>query len=59
VIAKGPAPALTSRLNDLKEEIEIMVPELTARVAAVEHLLVEKGLCTHDDLLRARQFVDV
>jgi hypothetical protein len=50
---------LASQLNDLKEEIEIMVPELTARVAAVEHLLVEKGLCTHDDLLRARQFVDV
>ena len=35
-----------------------MVPELTARIAALEHLLMEKGLCTRDDLIRARRFVD-
>ena len=35
-----------------------MLPELTARIAAVEHLLVEKQLCTHEDLVRSREFVD-
>jgi len=38
--------------------MDIMVPELTARIAALEHLLIEKGLCTHDDLVRSRRFVD-
>ena len=47
-----------SRLSELAEEMDIMVPELTARIAALEHLLIEKGLCTHDDLVRARRFVD-
>jgi hypothetical protein len=31
--------------------------ELTERVAALEHLLLELKLCRHDDLRRARQFV--
>jgi len=52
------APGIGSRLSELAEEMDIMVPELTARIAALEHLLIEKGLCTHDDLVRSRRFVD-
>lgn len=55
---KSSAASIGSRLSELAEEMDIMVPELTARIAAVEHLLIEKGLCTHDDLIRARRFVD-
>ena len=52
------AASIGSRLIELAEEMDIMVPELTARIAALEHLLMEKGLCTRDDLIRARRFVD-
>lgn len=51
--------AASQRLNELNEALDIMLPELTARIAAVEHLLVEKQLCTHDDLIRSREFVDL
>jgi hypothetical protein len=44
-------------LDELTERIDIVLPEVTARVAALEHLLLELNLCTHDDLRRARQFV--
>jgi hypothetical protein len=37
-------------VNDLIEQIDIRVPEMTARIAALEHLLLEKRLCTRDDL---------
>ena len=47
------------RLNDVIEQIEIIVPEVTARVAALEHLLIEKRLCTREDLVRAREFVSI
>jgi len=46
-------------LNDLTEQIEIMVPEMTARIASLEHLLLEKRLCTREDLIRAREFVRI
>lgn len=48
---------LRLRLNELTERIDIVLPEVTARVAALEHLLLELKLCKHDDLRRARQFV--
>lgn len=48
---------LSLRLDELTERIDIVLPEVTARVAALEHLLLELKLCTHDDLRRARQFV--
>jgi len=35
-----------------------MLPELTARIAAVEHLLVEKEICDREELIAAREFVD-
>ena len=48
---------LSRQLDELTERIDIVLPEVTARVAALEHLLLELKLCTHDDLRRARQFV--
>lgn len=48
---------LSLRLDELTERIDIVLPEVTARVAALEHLLLELKLCTRDDLRRARQFV--
>ena len=41
------------------DEIDIVLPEVTARVAALEHLLIEKRLCTRVDLIDARAFVRV
>jgi hypothetical protein len=59
---KGPAskPAdsrLGRQLQDLREQIDLVLPEVTARVAALEHLLLEKQLCTRADLIDARTFV--
>jgi hypothetical protein len=48
---------LNLRWDELTERIDVVLPEVTARVAALEHLLLELKLCTHDDLRRARQFV--
>ena len=59
---KRPAPVradagLSRRLLDVREQIDLVLPEVTARVAALEHLLLELTLCTRDDLRRAREFV--
>ncbi len=48
---------LHDRMEDLAERVEIVLPEVTARVAALEHLLVELNLCSHSDLRQARAFV--
>jgi Holliday junction resolvasome RuvABC endonuclease subunit len=48
---------LGRQLQDLREQIDIVLPEMTARIAALEHLLREKQLCTRQDLIAARQFV--
>ena len=48
---------LKRRLQDLCEQVEIVLPEMTGRIAALEHLLREKQLCTRNDLIAARQFV--
>jgi hypothetical protein len=48
---------LSRRLLDVREQIDLVLPEVTARVAALEHLLLELTLCTRDDLRRAREFV--
>ena len=45
-------------LHAMGERLDIMLPEVMARIAAVEHVLVEKGICSHDDLRRARKFID-
>ena len=45
------------QLQDLREQVDIVLPEMTARIAALEHLLLGKQLCTRNDLIDARQFV--
>jgi hypothetical protein len=56
---KSGAAGLNRRLEELIERIDVVLPEVTARVAALEHLLLELQLCTRDDLRRAREFVRV
>jgi Holliday junction resolvasome RuvABC endonuclease subunit len=48
---------LSRRLHDLREQVDIVLPEMAARIAALEHLLLEKNLCARKDLIDARQFV--
>ena len=45
-------------LDALTERLDMMLPEVMARIAAVEHVLIEKKVCSHEGLLRARQFID-
>ncbi|MBI3806709.1 MAG: hypothetical protein HY281_04220 [Nitrospirae bacterium] len=56
-VAKGGDSGLSRRLQDLREQVDIVLPEMTARIAALEHLLREKQLCARQDLIAARQFV--
>jgi Holliday junction resolvasome RuvABC endonuclease subunit len=56
-IEKRGDTGLSRRLQDLREQVDIVLPEMTARIAALEHLLREKQLCTRQDLISARQFV--
>jgi Holliday junction resolvasome RuvABC endonuclease subunit len=48
---------LRHRLDELCEQFDLVLPEVTARVAALEHLLREKQLVTRNDLISARAFV--
>lgn len=50
-------PEALRRLDDLCEKFDLVLPEVTARVAALEHLLREKQLVTRQDLVSARAFV--
>jgi len=56
-VGKRGDSGLSRRLDDLREQIDIILPEMTARIAALEHLLLEKNLCARRDLIDARQFV--
>ena len=56
-VTKRVDSGLSRRLQDLREQVDIVLPEMTARIAALEHLLLEKQLCTKRDLIDARQFV--
>lgn len=57
--AKRGDVGLSRRLQDLREQVDIVLPELAARIAALEHLLREKQLCTRQDLISARAFVRI
>jgi len=48
----------TEALDAMAERLDMMLPEVMSRIAAVEHVMVEKGVCSHADLRRARQFID-
>ncbi len=54
----SPGRSVKTDLEALTERLDMMLPELIARVAAAEHLLVEKGICSHEDLVRSRRFID-
>lgn len=56
--SSAPARGVKTDVEALTERLDMMLPELIARVAATEHLLVEKGICSHEDLIRARRFID-
>jgi Holliday junction resolvasome RuvABC endonuclease subunit len=56
-VEKRKDSGLGRQLQDLREQVDIVLPEMTARIAALEHLLREKQLCTRQDLIAARQFV--
>lgn len=45
-------------LQELMDRVEIVLPEVTARIAALEHVLLELKLCSMQDLRRAREFVN-
>ena len=55
--AKDGNAELRRRLDDLCEQCDLVLPEVTARVAALEHLLREKNLVSRHDLISARAFV--
>jgi hypothetical protein len=55
--AKDTTAALRQQLEDLSEKFDLVLPEVTARVAALEHLLREKQLVSRADLVSARAFV--
>ncbi|OLD40237.1 MAG: hypothetical protein AUI21_04810 [Nitrospirae bacterium 13_1_40CM_2_62_10] len=43
-LASRPEGVATRRLNELAETLDIMLPELTVRIAAVEHLLAAEPI---------------
>jgi Holliday junction resolvasome RuvABC endonuclease subunit len=55
--AKDSNADLRQQLEDLSEKFDLVLPEVTARVAALEHLLREKELVSRADLVSARAFV--
>ena len=56
-VSKRRDSGLSHQFQDLREQGDIVLPEMTVRVAALEHLLLAKHLCTRKDLIDARQFV--
>ncbi len=45
-------------LDAMAERLDMMLPEVMSRIAAVEHMMIEKKLCSHTDLRNARRFID-
>ena len=48
----------TESLDTIAERLDMMLPEVMSRIAAVEHVMIEKGVCSYSDLRRARKFID-
>ncbi|MDR4493119.1 MAG: hypothetical protein R3B74_01610 [Nitrospirales bacterium] len=52
------SPAVTVKtLDALNERLDIMLPEVMFRIAAIEHILVKNQLCSYEELVNARQFI--
>ncbi|MCA9499881.1 MAG: hypothetical protein MRJ67_06260 [Nitrospirales bacterium] len=48
---------IAKTIEALNERLDIMLPEVMFRIAAIEHLLVKNQLCLYDELTNARQFI--
>jgi len=48
---------MAKTIESLTERLDIMLPEVMFRIAAIEHLLVKNQLCLYDELTNARQFI--
>jgi hypothetical protein len=48
---------MAKTIEALNERLDIMLPEVMFRIAAIEHLLVKNQLCLYDELTNARQFI--
>ena len=56
--ARASRPRVTTKtLEALNDRLDIMLPEVMFRIAAIEHLLVKNQLCMYDELTNARQFI--
>ena len=44
-------------LEALNDRLDMMLPEVMFRIAALEHLLVKNQLCSYEELVNARQFI--
>lgn len=49
--------SMAKTMEALNERLDIMLPEVMFRIAAIEHLLVKNQLCLYDELTNARQFI--
>jgi len=58
LVSTPAAQSAAEALDAMSERLDMMLPEVMARIAAVEHVLIEKKVCSHEDLLSARQFID-
>ncbi len=56
---KKQPPGEKRSVEAVREIVEVFIPEFAARLAAIEHLVVEKNVCTYEDLKEARKFVDM
>lgn len=54
--ARAPG-GMAKTMEALNERLDIMLPEVMFRIAAIEHLLVKNQLCLYDELTNARQFI--
>lgn len=55
---KARAPKVTLQtLDALNERLDIMLPEVMFRIAAIEHIMVKNQLCSYEELVNARQFI--
>ncbi|WNM57465.1 hypothetical protein [Candidatus Nitrospira allomarina] len=54
--ARAPG-GMAKTIESLTERLDIMLPEVMFRIAAIEHLLVKNQLCLYEELTNARQFI--
>ena len=55
-ISRAPK-VIVKTLDALNERLDMILPEVMVRIAAIEHLLVKNQLCMYDELINARQFI--